>query len=61
MTKTWNDTVREEKERLIAELLANNTYRPDSGVYKGVAERLMKMPIDAIRNLKLIIGLKEVG
>ncbi len=50
-------SVQASKEKLVAEILANPTYQPGSGVMVRLRERLLRLAKDDLVMLKLILEL----
>lgn len=49
------------KKKLVAEILENEVYMPESGVVLQLTHALLKMSVNDLGLLKLIIGLKTTG
>lgn len=48
-----------EKQRLVSEILENETYTPESGLYRRLHDRLMRMAKDDLASLLLVIRQKQ--
>lgn len=60
-TKTKrSETMTAAKAVIIDKVLANSVYMPESGAYQLVARALGRMPLAALRNLKVILDIKTV-
>lgn len=46
------------KEKLVAEILENSVYLPESGVYQRLREQLLRLSKDDLGCLKLVIEIK---
>lgn len=52
-------TLSAEKKSLIAKILANPVYTPESGMYRVVEVALSKMSLEGLKGLTLILSLKK--
>lgn len=48
-----------KKSVMINQMLLNEVYQPSSGLIINLKRQLMKLPLDAIRNLKTIQSFRE--
>jgi hypothetical protein len=49
---------QEAKQKIIAEILENPVYMPNSGMYGMLKDALSKMPLYNLQNLELILRLQ---
>lgn len=48
------------KEEIVAHILQQDMYQPDSGMYTRTRDRLMKLPYNLLQDLDLIITMKVI-
>lgn len=50
--------VQKSKRKLVADILAQRTYSPESGVWRHLEERLMRLSKDDLATLAMLIAIK---
>ena len=50
---------KSQKEELLDVILNNPTYTPDAQIIINLRERLLRLPVDCLRNLKLVLEQKD--